>query len=135
MKRKRITWTLICIADHCYLKIRTLLSSMLCFLNDLPFNRHASTTTSRTAFTPYSPWANFAVNCRTDSSKVGFNDGVVIASPFQSSDLKPSSFLIVVLKQLKTRKISHYDQLKNSTQYLISAVTPIPTTNHDHFLV
>ena len=129
------TWTFISIADHCFLQSRTRLSPMLWFLDNLPFYRLASTAASRTAFSSYSPWANFAVNCRTDSSKVGFNDGVVIASPFQSSDLKPSSFLIVVLKQLKTRKISHYDQLKNSTQYLISAVTPIPTTNHDHFLV
>ena len=44
-------------------------------------------------------------NCRADGSKVGFNDGVVIAPPFQSSNLKPGSVLIVVLKHLKTRKI------------------------------
>ena len=73
-------------------------------------------------------------NCRANSIKVDFNDGVVITSPFQRSNLKPSFFLMVVLENLKTRNISH-DQLKNSEQYLISAVTPIPTTNQNHLLV
>ena len=73
-------------------------------------------------------------NCRADSCKVDFNDGVVFASPFQSADLMPGSFLIVVLKHLKTRKISH-GQLMNSTQYLISGVSIIIPTSHNHLLV
>ena len=46
-------------------------------------------------------------NCRADNSKVGFNDGVVTTSPFQRSDVQPGSLFMVVLKHLKTRKISH----------------------------
>merc|ERR1712032_38689 len=37
-----VNWTLICIADHCYLKIRTV-PSMLCLFKDLPFYRLAFT--------------------------------------------------------------------------------------------
>ena len=63
------TWTFISIADHCFLQSRTRLSSMLWFLDGLPFYRLASTAASRTAFTPCSPRANFAVNWRYILSK------------------------------------------------------------------
>ena len=82
---------------------------------------------------PFFDWIEIT-NCRADSCKVDFNDGVVFADPFQSTHLKPASFLIVELKHLKTRKISH-DQLMNSTQYLISGVSPIIPTSHKHLLV
>ena len=43
-------------------------------------------------------------NCSADSSKIGFNDGVVIASPFQRSDFQPGSLFMVVLKHLKKKE-------------------------------
>ena len=63
--------------------------------------------------------------------KVGFNDGVVEASPFHFSYLRPSVFCRVVLVDLEQK----YDQENHFKQYLISSVVPVPSTSHNHFPV
>ena len=108
------TWAFFSVALFRFLQIRARSSCILCFSDHLPSSLLGSTTASHTAFAPRLPIPNLAVNwkykalvimmvmtfltlgflfdcieitnCRAESSKVGFNDGVVTASLFQSSN-------------------------------------------------
>ena len=58
----KITFALFSIARLCFLQIWASLSSVLCFLDDIPCSSLGSTVASCTAFAPRLPVANFAVN-------------------------------------------------------------------------
>ena len=56
------TWAMFGVAGHCLLQSRTHLSSVYRFFDDLSFSHFGSTAASHTAFTPFFPIANLAVN-------------------------------------------------------------------------
>ena len=56
------TWASLSVAGHSLVQSGTSSSSVLWFFDDIPCSCFGSTTASRTAYTPWLPFANFAVN-------------------------------------------------------------------------